>query len=176
MSKLNKKIIDSVSASELLKALTTLQHMSDPDHDAEISFSEDSKVKSEFRSSNSKTMNYEQYMAKKVENRKAQPPVQRKSISPLREQNVNQTIKIGNLKSRSHSPINCRQERTDRSMLITQKKVGKPQANYQNKENKREFQNNKNDNLYRASFQSKKILDEKEKKGLAYKPIQYRTE
>lgn len=80
------------------------------------------------------------------------------------------------MKSRSHSPINGRQERTDRSMLITQKKTSKPQASQQNKENKREFQNNKNDNIYRVSFQSKKILDEKEKKGLAYKPIQYRTE
>lgn len=58
MSKLNKKIIDSVSASELLKALNTLQHMSDPDRDAEISFSEDSKVRSDFKPSNSRTMNY----------------------------------------------------------------------------------------------------------------------
>lgn len=137
MSKINKKIIDSVSASELLKALTTLQNMSDPDHDAEISFCDESKVKSEFRTNNSKTMNYEQYMAKKVENRRGQPPVLRKSISPLREQNVNQTIKICEMKSRSHSPINGRQERTDRSMLITQKKFSKPQANHQNKENKR---------------------------------------
>jgi hypothetical protein len=46
MSKVNKKIIDSVSASELLKALNTLQNMSDPDNDMEISFCDESKVKS----------------------------------------------------------------------------------------------------------------------------------
>jgi hypothetical protein len=125
-------------------------------------------------------MNYDQYMAKKVDSKQnKQHHYPRKSISPLKEENVNQTIKISNLKSRSHSPINTRQEKTDRSMLITQKKPVKPQPIPQyreNKENKREFHNSKNDNLYRASFQSKKILDEKEKKGSAYVPIQFRTE
>lgn len=33
MSKTSKKIIDSVSASELLKALSTLQNMSEPDNE-----------------------------------------------------------------------------------------------------------------------------------------------
>lgn len=65
MSKINKKIIDSVSASELLKALNTLQNMSIPDNDIEISFCDESKIKSEYKT-NSKAINYDQYMAKKV--------------------------------------------------------------------------------------------------------------
>lgn len=87
-------------------------------------------------------MNYEQYMAKKEEGKQKIPcRPQRKSISPLKEDSSNLTIKINNLKSRSHSPLLKRPEKTERSMLVTQKKIGKPK---ENKENKREEYNSKN--------------------------------
>lgn len=38
MNKPNNKIIDSVSATELLKALSTLQNMNDNHNEMEISF------------------------------------------------------------------------------------------------------------------------------------------
>ena len=48
--------------------------------------------------------------------------------------------------------------------------------NQKDKENKKEETNIKNEVIYKASFQSKKILDLKEKIGNAYIPIQLRTE
>lgn len=150
--------------------------------EAEISFSEDSKLRPEARG-HSKVINFENYMARKTEGRPGKPqgshqqaqltPLQqRKSISPIRDSHQEHTIKIADLKSRSCSPLTKKPEKTDRSMLVTQKKqpaVQQPPARSsyvpsrhgkENKENKRE-EPAQSDKLYRASFQSKRILDEK---------------
>jgi hypothetical protein len=118
-----KKIIDSVSASELLKALSALQQMGE---EGEISFSEDSKVCGEGRN-NAKVIHFEHYMARKTEAKPKHPiphqqghPQQRKSISPL--PHPEHTLKIADIKSRSCSPLTKKPEKTDRSMLVTQKK------------------------------------------------------
>jgi hypothetical protein len=134
------------------------------------------------RSVNGRVINFDQYMARKVDGKQKNPGnFKRKSISPLREENAH-TVKLADLKSRSHSPICKRPEKTERSMLVTQKQA-KPHAQpphsrnpKENKENKREQAGNNKDKLYRASYQSKRILDEKERKGTAYVPIQLRTE
>lgn len=57
-------------------------------------------------------------MAKKIDNRPPKTPIQtyRKSVSPLKEKTMNDVVKIENLKSRSHSPINKKPEKTDRSI------------------------------------------------------------
>ena len=54
MLKPNKKVIDSVSASELLEALNTLQKLNEPPNDLEISFSQDNGKSI----SSSKTVNF----------------------------------------------------------------------------------------------------------------------
>ena len=85
---------------------------------------------------NSKVMNYEQYMAKKSENpvkkdERRMKNQQRASFSPLSELHSNHTVRIADLKSRSHSPINARP--TDRTLLQTQKKQAKPNPQKENK-------------------------------------------
>jgi hypothetical protein len=69
-------------------------------------------------------MNFDQYMAKKIESKPTKP--QRKSISPIRDEHTATTLKIADLKSRSCSPLSKKPEKTDRSLLVTQKKQ-KPQ-------------------------------------------------
>jgi hypothetical protein len=53
-------------------------------------------------------MNFDQYMAKKVDGKLK---LQRKSISPIRAENAVQTVKISELKSRSCSPLSKKVEK-----------------------------------------------------------------
>lgn len=129
----SKKIIDSVSASELLRALNTLQHMGE-DCDPEISFSDDSKA---CAPTNSKIINFDQYMARKGEGKsKNVRNAQRKSISPIRHDQTIQNTHLSDLKSRSHSPISKKPEKTERSMIPHKNNHAHPQPVRPSKENK----------------------------------------
>jgi hypothetical protein len=58
MSKANSQIIDSVSASDLLKALNTLQKMNRYSNEDEMSFCDENKIIPEANNANSKIINF----------------------------------------------------------------------------------------------------------------------
>ncbi len=115
MYKQTNKVIDSVSASELLRALNTLRNMSEKNNQFEISFSKEVPIKLDDFPENSNTVGYEKYMASKsnVKIKKNTQKQRKKTPSPLKEQKSNVQERHSNLKSRSHSPYEKRSQRTD---------------------------------------------------------------
>lgn len=93
--------------------------------------------------------------------------------SPLGQQNDNHESKVSDFKSRSHSPLDTRSERTE--SRVSQLSRQGMKKKYEAKEAKIK-QDLKKKEVICPSFQSKRILDQKQKSGSVYVPIQHRAE
>jgi hypothetical protein len=167
-------IIDSVSASDLLKALGALQSLGNiQEEEEEVSFSEDIQAGKEWFATSSNVVDFSKYMEEKVKPSKPAPQrTQRRAASPLTDSKHHSSSKLNSFKSRSHSPIPTKKPERKEALLRERQTNGKGKDREKDKENKKEAGSKKAESLYRASMQSQRILSKKESK---YVPIHQRA-